>query len=191
MLDQIGLYRPGSNLASVRAKGKYGLTITLKTPDSQFIAANLNTVFILPQHIWSKVANPTTFTNPNPVGSGPFTKIGRFTTQDYVLNKNPRYWQAGAPKIPCVEYVQASSNDAALLLIKSGKVDWTHNFVPNAEKAYEAKDPKHYHAFYSNSDYPVSLVFDDTQYPYSLVAFRKAVSLAIDRKTVWKLGEYG
>jgi len=73
-------------------------------------------------------------------------------------------------------------------LIQSGQVDWTHNFVPNAEKAYEAKDPKHYHAFYSNSDYPISLVFDDTQYPYSLVAFRKAVSLAIDRKSVWKLG---
>ena len=87
--------------------------------------------------------------------------------------------------------MQASSNDAALALIQSGQVDWTHNFVPNVEKAYEAKDQQHYHAFYSNRDYPISLVFDDTQYPYSLVAFRKALSLAIDRNSVWKLGEYG
>ena len=72
------------------------------------------------------------------------------------------------PKIGCLEYVQAASNDAALALIQSGQVDWTHNFVPNVEKAYEAKDPAHYHAFYANRDYPVSLVFDDTQYPYSL-----------------------
>src|SRR5690242_17983427 len=57
VLDQIGLYRPGTNIASVRAKGPYAVQINLKTPDSQFIAANLNTVFILPQHIWSKVAN--------------------------------------------------------------------------------------------------------------------------------------
>jgi peptide/nickel transport system substrate-binding protein len=95
------------------------------------------------------------------------------------------------PKVPCLEYVQATSNDSALALIQSGQVDWTHNFVPNVEKVYQAKDRKHYHSFYSNRDYPISLVFDDTQYPYSLVAFRKAVSLAIDRNQVWKLGEYG
>jgi len=63
--------------------------------------------------------------------------------------------------------------------------------VPNVEKAYTAKDPKHFHAFYSNADYAISLVFDDTKYPYSSIPFRKALSLAIDRKTVSKLGEYG
>ncbi len=34
-------------------------------------------------------------------------------------------------------------------------------------------------------------MFDDTQYPYSIVAFRKALSLAINRSDVSKLGEYG
>jgi peptide/nickel transport system substrate-binding protein len=190
-MDRIGLVGPGNNVASIRARGPYTVRITLKTPDSQFIPGVLNRQFVVPKHIWSKVTDAANFANPNPVGSGPFDVISRLTTQDYVLKKNPHYWQAGLPKIPCLEYVQASSNDAALALIQSGQVDWTHNFVPNVEKAYEAKDPKHYHAFYSNRDYPISLVFDDTQYPYSLVAFRKAVSLAIDRKTVWKLGEYG
>ena len=87
--------------------------------------------------------------------------------------------------------MQAASNDAALALIQSGQVDWTHNFVPNVEKAYESKDKAHFHSFYATTAYPVSLVFDNTQYPYSLVAFRKALSLAIDRNTVSKLGEYG
>ena len=99
-MDQIGLYRPGTNIASVRSKGN-SVLIDLKTPDSQFIAANLNGIAIVPQHIWSKVADPATFTNPKPVGSGPFNQVGRFTTQDYVLNKNPHYWIPGAPKIPC------------------------------------------------------------------------------------------
>ena len=191
VMDQIGLYRPGTNIASVRSRGRYTVLITLKTPDSQFIAANLNIVAIIPQHIWSKVADPATFLNPTPVGSGPFTQIGRFTTQNYVLNKNPRYWQAGAPKIPCLEYVQASSNDAALLLIKSGQVDWTHNFVPNVATAYSKADPKHYHAFYSTTAYPIGLMLDTSKYPYSLPVLRKALSLAIDRKTVSVLGEYG
>ena len=107
----------------------------------------------MPQHIFSKVADIATWTNPNPVGSGPFTQITRFTGQDYVLSKNPHYWMPGAPKVPCLEYVLATSNDAGLLQIQSGQVDWTHNFVPNVEQAYIAKDPKHFHAFYSTASY--------------------------------------
>jgi peptide/nickel transport system substrate-binding protein len=189
-LDQLGLYRPGTNVVSISRKGS-SVAINLKTPDSQFIGTTLNRIFVVPQHIWSKVADPATFTNPNPVGSGPFTRITRFTTQDYVLSKNPHYWQAGMPKIPCVEYVQASSNDAALLLIQSGQADWTHNFVPNVESAYVAKDKAHYHSFYATTAFPHSLMLDTTQYPYSLPALRKAISMAIDRNQVSKLGEYG
>jgi peptide/nickel transport system substrate-binding protein len=191
VMDRVGLTGAGNNIASVKAQGPAAVVITLKTPDSQFIAATLNRQFIVPQHIWSQVKDPSTFLNPDPVGSGPFDVITRFTTQDYVFGKNPSYWQPGLPKIPCLEYVQAASNDAALALIQSGQADWTHNFVPNVEKAYVAKDPQHFHAFYATTAYPISLTFDTTKYPYSLAAFRKALSLAIDRNTVSKLGEYG
>jgi len=191
VMDRIGLTGAGNEVTSVSAKGRYGVVIKLSSADSQFIAATLNRQFVVPKHIWQGVSDPKSFLNPSPVGSGPFDVISRFTTQDYVFAKNPHYWQAGQPKIPCVEYVQASSNDAALALIQSGQADWTHNFVPNVEKAYVAKDPKHFHAFYATTAYPVSLTFDDTQYPYSLVVFRKALSLAIDRNSVSKLGEYG
>ncbi|HEU5363064.1 MAG TPA: ABC transporter substrate-binding protein [Gaiellaceae bacterium] len=190
-MDRIGFTRPDSNISAISAKGKYAVVIRLKTIDSQFISSILNKALVVPQHVWSKVKDPATFTNPHPVGSGPFTTIARFTTQDYVFSKNPHYWQKGKPLIPCLEYVQAASNDAALALIQSGQVDWTHNFVPNVEKAYVAKDKAHYHAFYATTAYPVSLVFDDTQYPYSLIPFRKALSMSIDRNTVSKLGEYG
>ena len=190
-LDMIGYLSPDSNVASISAAGAYKVVLKLKTVDSQFIPAVLNAQFVVPQHIWSKVADPATFTNPDPVGSGPFAKVGRFSTQDYVFNKNPHYWLAGAPKIPCLEYTQAASNDAALLAIQSGQVDWTHNFVPNVAQAYSAKDPAHYHSFYATTAYPISLVLDSTVYPYSLVAFRKALSLAINRSDVSKLGEYG
>jgi peptide/nickel transport system substrate-binding protein len=191
VMDLIGFTRPDTNIASIKAKGAYGVVINLKTADSQFIGATLNGAIVIPRHIWSHVAHPDTFTNPNPVGSGPYDKIVRFTPQDYVFGKNTNYWQKGKPLIPCLEYVQASSNDAALALIDSGQVDWTHNFVPNVEKAYESKDKAHYHAFYATTAYPVSLVFDNNVYPYSIPAFRKALSLAIDRNTVSKLGEYG
>ena len=191
IMDVVGLTREGTNIKSIAAAGPYGVKITLNTPDSQFIAANLNGQYVVPQHVWSKVTDVANFTNPNPVGSGPFTRVTRFTTQDYVFSKNPKYWLKGAPKIPCIEYVQAASNDAALLQIQSGQVDWTHNFVPNVASAYTAKDPKHFHSFYATTAYPISLMLDTTQYPFSLVQLRKAISQAIDRNTVSKLGEYG
>jgi peptide/nickel transport system substrate-binding protein len=191
IMDRIGLTGADNNIASIKARGTYKAVINLKTPDSQFISSTLNRQFVVPRTVWSKVKDPATYTNSKPVSSGPFNKIGRFTSQDYVFNKNPKYWQKGMPKIKCLEYVQASSNDAALALIQSGQVDWTHNFVPNVERAYVAKDRKHFHAFYATTAYPISLVLDTSKYPYSIVAFRKALSLAIDRKTVSKLGEYG
>jgi len=191
LMDRIGLVGADNNIASVKAKGAYAVVINLKTADSQFISSTLNRQFVVPQHVWSKVHDVANFTNSSPVSSGPFNKVGRFTSQDYVFNKNPHYWQKGLPKIACLEYVQAAGNDSALALIQSGQVDWTHNFVPNVRQAYVSKDPKHFHAFYATTAYPISLVLDTTRYPYSLVAFRKALSLAIDRKSVSKLGEYG
>jgi peptide/nickel transport system substrate-binding protein len=190
-MDIMGYTRPDTNIASITASGKYAVVVKLKTIDSQFISTTLNGAFVVPQHVWAKVKNPATFMNPHPVASGPFTTIARFTTQDYVFSKNAHYWQAGKPLIGCLEYVQASSNDAALALIQSGQVDWTHNFVANVDKAYTSKDPAHFHAFYATTAYPQSLVFDTTQYPYNLVPFRKALSQAIDRQSISKLGEYG
>ena len=190
-MDILGMFRKDTNVASVRQKGTYGVVIRLKTKDSQFISVNLNGIFVVPKHIFSRVQDIDKFTNSNPVGSGPFVRVSRFNAQDYVLEKNPNYWKKGTPRFACLEYIQATSNDAALLQIVSGKADWTHNFVPNVEKSYMAKSPGYYHAFYDVTAYPISLMFDTGKYPYSLIPFRKAVSMAIDRQKVSKLGEYG
>jgi peptide/nickel transport system substrate-binding protein len=191
IMDRVGLTGTGNEILSVKAKGRYKVVIKLKSPDSQFISSTMNRVFVVPRHVWSKINDVPNFKNSKPVSSGPFNRITRFTAQDYVFTKNPRYWRKGQPKVACLEYVQASSNDAALALIQSGQVDWTHNFVPNVDKAYTNRDKKHFHAFYATTAYPISLLLDTSKYPYSMAAFRKALSRAIDRKTVSKLGEYG
>jgi peptide/nickel transport system substrate-binding protein len=190
-MDRIGLTSDNSNIASVKIAGKNKVAIRFKQVDATFVGSVLSSVFIVPQHIWSKVKNVADFTNSRPVGSGPFTRITRFNGQDYVISKNLHYWQKGLPRINCIERLFAAGNDAALLQIVNGEADWTHNFVPNVEKAYIAHDRKHYHASYLGVGLPISLFFDLTKYPYSLPAFRKGVSQAIDRQKVVKLGEYG
>jgi len=189
--DRIGLTAATTNIKSVTVTGSRSVAIKFKDVDSTFVGSQLANVPIVPQAIWSKVKDIPNFTNPSPVGSGPFNRITRFNGQDYVLGKNPNYYMAGLPKVPCIERIAASSNDAALLQIVNGDADWTHNFVPNVESAYQSKDPAHYHNAYLTTGLPIALFFDLTKYPYNLVGFRKGVSLAIDRKTVSKLGEYG
>jgi peptide/nickel transport system substrate-binding protein len=73
----------------------------------------------------------------------------------------------------------------------NGDVDLTNVFVPDVEKAYVSHDPGHYHFFYSAATTPVGLYFDDTQYPYRLVAFRKPISRAIDRHAISHFAEFG
>jgi peptide/nickel transport system substrate-binding protein len=189
--DRIGLVSPNSNIAWVRRAGQNKVAIRFKRVDSTFVGSVLARVPIVPRHIWSKVKDTFNFTNPNPVGSGPFNRITRFNSQSYVLSKNPNYWLKGAPKIQCVERMFAASNDASLLQIVNGDADWTHNFYPNVEQVYQSRDPKNYHNAYLTTALPIGLFFDLTKYPYNLTAFRKGVSRAIDRKTVSKLGEYG
>ena len=97
-MDILGMFRKDTNVASVRQKGTYGVVIRLKSKDSQFVSVNLNGIFVVPKHIFSRVQDIDKFTNSNPVGSGPFVRVSRFNAQDYVLERNPRYWKKGKPK---------------------------------------------------------------------------------------------
>ena len=52
-MDRIGLVGTGNNVASIKARGRFGVVITLKTSDSQFIPAILNRQFVV--HFRNKV----------------------------------------------------------------------------------------------------------------------------------------
>jgi len=185
--DQQGLFAKPAQLASVTASGNKAI-FTFTSVNTTILRKIANLTLIIPQHIYSKITTPTTFANPNPVGTGPFTQVTDFTPQSYTLAKNPYYWQPLA--YDGIHVPSFTGNDAALLANSQGQLDQTGNFIPNCEKAYGAKDPKHFVCDYGTVG-PVSLWFNDQQYPYSMPEFRKAVSYAIDRQKVYKIGEYG
>jgi peptide/nickel transport system substrate-binding protein len=192
VMDQIGLRRRGNDVASISLVGTDKVAIHLKARDSTFVSSVLsNNVMVVPEHVFSKIRSVETWMNPNPVGTGPFAVVERFGDEGYTLGRNPHYWLQGAPHIPCIQRILGTSNESALLQMVQGHVDFSNAFIPNAEKALVAHDPEHFHFFYPAGSTPVGLFLDDTRYPYSLVAFRKALSLAIDRTTLSKLAEYG
>lgn len=185
--DQQGLWAKPAQLAGVTASGNT-VSFNLTSVNTTIFRKIANLNVIIPQHIWSKITNPTTFTNPNPVGSGPFTQVTDFTPQGFTLTTNPYYWQKMS--FDGIHVPSFTDNNSALIANANGQLDQTGNFIPNCEKAYAGKNPTHFVCDYTTVG-PIGLWMNDQQYPYSLPAFRKALSYAINRQQIYKIGEYG
>ena len=81
------------------------------------------------------------FTNPDPVGTGPFTEVDYFRAQVYQLGKNPHYWQPDTPKIQALRFPTVAGNDQAALELIRGNVDWAGNFLPAIDRIYVQARP--------------------------------------------------
>ena len=159
---------------------------TVYTPALYDLADQL----IIPQHIWKDIKDPTTWTNENPVGTGPFTEVTKFESQIYILEKNPNYWQPGKPYFQGIRYPAYADNDAANLALASGDLDWTGNFVPDIEKTFVSKDPTNFHYYFIGGD-AVLLYINLTLKPFDKVEVRKAISMGINRQMIVDTAVYG
>lgn len=183
-----------------KALNTYGLPITGATASgdtatisfSQAEYSNLyaisGEVMIVPKHIWSSQADPAHWTDPSPVGTGPF-KLDRFAPQGYTLKANASYWQ-GAPKVKEISVPAYSSNTTANQALENGQIDWAGNDVSNIKSTYVNKDPQDNHYWFPATN-TVVLVFNVTAAPFNDVAVRKAVSAAINRSQLSTVGEEG
>jgi peptide/nickel transport system substrate-binding protein len=93
------------------ARGPMPYLESIEATDDATVVFTFNEVFtiaqyeiggqvIVPEHIFSTVEDPVTYTNEEPVGTGPFTEVNRFEAQIFELGANPNYWQEGKPSIP-------------------------------------------------------------------------------------------
>ena len=146
---------------------------------------------IIPKHIWSTIKDPAKATNEKPVGSGPYTEITRFAAQAFELGKNPNYWQPDKQKIAGIKMLAFSGNDGANLAAVNGDVDWTDQFMPNIEKTFVAKDPAHRHYWFPPTGSMINWQLNTTKAPFNDPVVRKALSMAVDRDQVTKIGMNG
>jgi peptide/nickel transport system substrate-binding protein len=139
--------------------------------------------FIVPQHIWKDVTDPLTWTNENPVGTGPFTQVNKFQEQIYVMDKNPNYWQPGKPSYQGIRYPAYADNDAANLALVNGDLDWAGNFVPDIKNVFVSKNPDNYHYYFVGAD-AILLYINLTLKPFDNPDVRKAISMGINRQMI-------
>src|SRR5450631_883242 len=177
-LDGTGVWQ---HVSAVSATGN-NVTITFNAPNVPF-AATVAQVPIVPQHVWSSVADPVKFANTKPIGTGPYT-LGTFAPTQYALTKNPTYWQASKIVPQQVLFpAQASNQSTNQLDVSSGKYDWAYNFLPDVKTTYVARDPQH-NTYWFPPGGSIGLYLNLTKAPYNDVNFRTGISLSLDRTTI-------
>jgi peptide/nickel transport system substrate-binding protein len=145
---------------------------------------------IVPEHIWSTIEDPIKYTNPDPIGTGPFTEILKFKKQVWELGKNPNYWQKGKPKIEKLIFPAFPTNVQATYALINGEVDWAGNFIPAIDRIFVDKNPENHHYWFPRAGGSIFLYPNTTKTHLNNKLFRKALSYAIDRDLIAKVAMY-
>ncbi len=181
------------NLSGLQIKGvsSSGNKVTLTFATAQY--ANLQNIAgtgIVPEHIWSSVGDPGKYTDPNPVGTGPYT-LSNFTPEGFTLSARSDYWQKSMmPHVQKVYFPVYTSNTGALNALFSGQIDWTGNFIPGLQKDFVAKSPStrgYWEAPTSSNAFDVNL----NKWPTNQLPVRQAISAALNRTLLANEGEAG
>ena len=146
--------------------------------------------YIVPKHIWSKLDDPLKFDNPDPVGTGPYTEVLRFNSQVWELGKNHNYWQKGKPHVEKLIFPTFSTNEQTTLALLSGNLDWAGAFIPAIQRIFVDKNPEHHHYWFRNTGYSTFLHTNTKDPILQNTNVRKAISYAINREQVVKVGMY-
>jgi peptide/nickel transport system substrate-binding protein len=175
-------------LTSVKATSPDTVVLQYSAPDTtalSFIAEQL----IVPEHIWSKVANPVTFTNPKPVGTGPFL-LKSYTSTAVTYVKNSHYWMAGRPYINGFTIQAVKSNNTAQLLLLNGDAGYTYDAITDPNVTYVAAHPA-WNKYWWPSLAQNIVYMNTTVAPFSDVNFRMAVAMSLNDSVIASRAYFG
>ncbi|WIB71234.1 ABC transporter substrate-binding protein [Curtobacterium sp. MCBD17_026] len=140
--------------------------------------------YILGADHWSGVKDPTTWRDPNPVGTGPFV-LGNYTDQQYSMDKNPKYWQAD--KI-AIKHLILPATNTQLDTVTRG-YDWAYSFISDVKGTWGAASKTNEWWFPAGG--VIGLIPNLTKAPYDDVNVRRGISLALDRDAIAETASEG
>ncbi|AJA90687.1 ABC transporter substrate-binding protein (plasmid) [Borreliella chilensis] len=165
----------------IKALDEKTLEMTLTFPKPYFLDMLVHQTFIpLPVHIIEK--HGQSWTNPeNMVVSGPFKLKSRVLNEKVVLEKNNKYYKSKDVVLDSVVFFTTDNSITAYNMYLNDELDAIFNNVP-PDLLKELKLRDDYYSIGTNSNYFYSL--NTKVKPLDDVKVRKALSLAIDRKTL-------
>ncbi len=147
---------------------------------------------IVPQHIWQSVGNPAKYTDPSPVGTGPYV-LDHFSSTGYTMKLNPDYYAKSSINVPEVSFPAYAGNTNLLPPCSDGTIDWCGISIYGVPQQYLAKSKDNQvwttTAPYFSNNNVVGLWFNVTKAPLNDPAVRQAISYAIDRQALATTGE--
>lgn len=179
-------YEPNhrDGLISAEAPDDTTLVLTYESPQFTNEFQILGTTWMLPEHIWSEVDDYTTFTDEEPVGTGPYV-VDKVTDASYTVVANENFRDEGVPAIKKVQYIGIDANQSAQDLLTAGELDWTGMFVPNPDSVTSngvismLNTPQDPTVLYTCANAELGCTGPQTD-----VAVRQALNVAIDRGTI-------
>ncbi|MCT9819283.1 ABC transporter substrate-binding protein [Microbacterium sp. W1N] len=179
-------YPGNENQYFVSAEATDDTTVVLTYNEPQFTNAFgvLGSTWMLPEHVWKDVDDFATFTDENPVGTGPY-KVDTVTDASYTVVANENFRDEGVPAIKTVQYIGIDANQSAQDLLAAGKLDWTGMFIPNPDDVTAngiistINTPQDPTVLYTCANAELGCTGAQTD-----VAVRQALNLAIDRGTI-------
>ncbi|GAA5203005.1 ABC transporter substrate-binding protein [Microbacterium jejuense] len=157
-----------------------GDVVTLTFANPMFVKQDkvLHTL-IVPEHVWKDVDDPTTFSDDDAVGTGPYT-LKNFSSQSVEMTARDDYW-GGELAVPTLFYVSYADNTALTTAMANGDADWAQAWISNVQSAFVDKDKEH-NVYWPAPGLGIDTMFvNTTTKPFDDVAFRKAVNMVVDR----------
>jgi len=167
------------NVANTTIKGDYEATLHLKRPQPALLAllASGDTP-IYPCHVAPREMRQ------HPIGTGPFKFVDYKPNQQIKLARNPDYWKPGRPYLEGIEYTIIPNRSTAILAFIAGNFDMTFPYEVTIPllKDIKTQAPQAICEVGMASE-SIGLLTNRTAAPFDNAALRRAMALALDRKS--------
>jgi len=143
---------------------------------------------ILPQHVLGSMPdiNRAAY-NDKPIGTGPFI-IDRYEPATGVyLRANPNYWR-GAPKLAAIDYRFVPDPNTVQVMLRTGEMDIGYI---TATRARDLAGQPSVSVVHAPANLFTFLAFNLRHAPLDDVRVRRAIAMAVDRKSYFDYFQYG
>lgn len=190
MGDKAPMYKPFvADIAGMEKTGETGLRIKLKRPNTAFFTATLSKLNLIPKHVWepvmqdlmTKPENAESLKQPSAIGSGPFKMVRWRPNEEIVLERFAEHF--AAPKIDRWIMRIVPNAEATLGMLTRGELNFLGMFGGDPEVLTKLAQDNANLAIRSEIDIGFEFVaFNNRRAPFDDAAFRRALSLSIDRR---------
>jgi len=167
------------NVEAVTANGDYQAVLHLKRPQPALLtllASGYSPIYSC--HV------PPAQMRQHPIGTGPFKFVEFKPNERIVVTRNPDYWKPGRPYLDGIEYDIVTNRSTAILGFIAGQFDvtWPYSVTPPLVRDIKSQAPAASCVRATNNG-TTNLLINRDKPPFDSADLRKALALALDRKS--------